>query len=294
MTSPGIYLVNSTGEMTPLATEDGSGDRALLREALAEHTALDVDALDGTPERTWMENYDDEPEYVGVYAEPIKPTCEWFVGGEEQGFEECGAGATHTLVSRLGRTAELATCDEHGVPEHAGQSLFTRSDAAADDPEVMTDGGVDEIVPVCALEAPDTDDSEVIAFGMDLDCVRAWGLEDYIIDEDSPHWSDDLDALAPGERVALRADTYDEVVADGGVSVPQGPYAAPGWNVKEVIRGPKVIDEGDCCDRCDDEFALGWRPYIVFYENGIVEELCRRCKPDDEYVADDMGGGRDE
>jgi hypothetical protein len=136
VTVPGIYLVNSTGETVALATEDGGGDRALLREVLAEQTGLGVGRVDGLPLRTWMENYDDEPEYVGVYAEPIKPTCEWFVGDEEQGFEECGADATHTLVSRLGRTAELATCDEHGVPEHAGKSLFHR-----DDEPVAADGG---------------------------------------------------------------------------------------------------------------------------------------------------------
>lgn len=137
MTASGIYLVNSTGEMVPLATEDGGGDRALLREVLAEQTDLDVGGLDGTPTRTWMENHDDEPEYVGVYDEPIKPICEWFVGNEEQGFETCGAEATHTLVSRLhGRTAEMASCDEHGVPEHAGQSLFQRDDAP-----VAADGG---------------------------------------------------------------------------------------------------------------------------------------------------------
>lgn len=36
MPSPGIYLINSTGEATALAVEDGSGDRWLLREALSE------------------------------------------------------------------------------------------------------------------------------------------------------------------------------------------------------------------------------------------------------------------
>ena len=136
MTDPGIYLVNSTGETVALATDDGGGDRALLREVLSEYTDLNGGGLSETPTRTWMENYDDEPEYVGVYAEPINPTCEWFVGDEEQGFEECGADATHTLVSRLGHTAELATCDGHGVPEHAGQSLFHR-----DDEPVAADGG---------------------------------------------------------------------------------------------------------------------------------------------------------
>lgn len=38
MTPPGIYLVNSTGDMTPLATEDDTvGDDDLLRETLREH-----------------------------------------------------------------------------------------------------------------------------------------------------------------------------------------------------------------------------------------------------------------
>lgn len=39
-TPPGIYLVNSTGEMFALATEDGSGDRQLLIESIQE-IALD-------------------------------------------------------------------------------------------------------------------------------------------------------------------------------------------------------------------------------------------------------------
>ena len=34
---PGIYLVNATGDMTALATEDGHGDRRLLQETLQEH-----------------------------------------------------------------------------------------------------------------------------------------------------------------------------------------------------------------------------------------------------------------
>jgi len=35
-TAPGIYSVNATGEMTPLATEDGEGDTELLAEVLAD------------------------------------------------------------------------------------------------------------------------------------------------------------------------------------------------------------------------------------------------------------------
>lgn len=38
--SPGIYLVNATGEMSPLATEGGGGDTQLLRESLAEYHIL--------------------------------------------------------------------------------------------------------------------------------------------------------------------------------------------------------------------------------------------------------------
>lgn len=38
MPEPGIYLCNATGELTPLATEGGGGDRELLEEALQEHT----------------------------------------------------------------------------------------------------------------------------------------------------------------------------------------------------------------------------------------------------------------
>ena len=36
MPEPGLYLVNSTGETVPLATESGNGDRELLHEALDE------------------------------------------------------------------------------------------------------------------------------------------------------------------------------------------------------------------------------------------------------------------
>lgn len=39
-TTPGIYLLNATGDMVPLATEDRSGDTDLLREALAEYHIL--------------------------------------------------------------------------------------------------------------------------------------------------------------------------------------------------------------------------------------------------------------
>lgn len=41
-TSPGIYLVNATGEMVALAVEDGTGDRQLLVESLKE-IALEED-----------------------------------------------------------------------------------------------------------------------------------------------------------------------------------------------------------------------------------------------------------
>lgn len=37
MQEPGIYLVNSTGESTALATESGGGDRELLRDELDNH-----------------------------------------------------------------------------------------------------------------------------------------------------------------------------------------------------------------------------------------------------------------
>lgn len=43
MTSPGIYLVNSTGEMTPLLTEDGGGDHTLLEEVVTDGVAADTD-----------------------------------------------------------------------------------------------------------------------------------------------------------------------------------------------------------------------------------------------------------
>jgi predicted CopG family antitoxin len=35
--SPGVYLINATGEASALATEDGSGDRQLLKEVLDEY-----------------------------------------------------------------------------------------------------------------------------------------------------------------------------------------------------------------------------------------------------------------
>jgi DNA-binding MarR family transcriptional regulator len=41
--SPGLYLLNASGEAVPLATEGGDGDRQLLREVLAEY---DVTAAD--------------------------------------------------------------------------------------------------------------------------------------------------------------------------------------------------------------------------------------------------------
>ena len=41
-TPPGIYLLNATGDLAPLATEAGDGDRDLLREALSEHDATDA------------------------------------------------------------------------------------------------------------------------------------------------------------------------------------------------------------------------------------------------------------
>jgi len=42
MPTPGIYLVNATGEVSALATEDGGGDHDLFREALREH---DIDGV---------------------------------------------------------------------------------------------------------------------------------------------------------------------------------------------------------------------------------------------------------
>lgn len=45
MPDPGIYAVNSTGELAPLATESGDGDRVLLHEMLddlgVEHPTSD-------------------------------------------------------------------------------------------------------------------------------------------------------------------------------------------------------------------------------------------------------------
>jgi hypothetical protein len=43
---PGLYVMNATGDLTPVATEDGGGDRDLLREALLE---LDVPPTEITP-----------------------------------------------------------------------------------------------------------------------------------------------------------------------------------------------------------------------------------------------------
>jgi len=40
--TPGLYLVNSTGEMVPLHTEDGNGDRKLFHEYLEENGIDDM------------------------------------------------------------------------------------------------------------------------------------------------------------------------------------------------------------------------------------------------------------
>lgn len=37
MSDPGLYLVNSTGEMTPVLTESGDSDIQVLRETLESH-----------------------------------------------------------------------------------------------------------------------------------------------------------------------------------------------------------------------------------------------------------------
>ena len=80
------------------------------------------------------------------------------------------------------------------------------------------------------------------------------------------------------------------VTTDGGLHTVSVPAAGPEWTVTECFRGPPA-DEDDCCDRCDHEFDAEWRPFIVIYENGIVEDVCHDCKPDDRYIAD--GGTAD-
>lgn len=49
MPEPGIYLVNATGELIPLATESGGGDTELLKETLSEHSDV----------YPWWDNLDD-------------------------------------------------------------------------------------------------------------------------------------------------------------------------------------------------------------------------------------------
>lgn len=77
-------------------------------------------------EQVWSDTPEDEPEYVGVYDDPLGDVCGHWVEGDD-GMERCGEPATHTTVMRTHQTVELASCDEHGTPEHAGKSLYHRS-----------------------------------------------------------------------------------------------------------------------------------------------------------------------
>lgn len=43
MSAPGLYLMNASGELTPLVTEDGGGDRNLLDEVVNDEVAADTD-----------------------------------------------------------------------------------------------------------------------------------------------------------------------------------------------------------------------------------------------------------
>ena len=87
----------------------------------------------------WLDTPDGEPEYVGVYDNPIEDVCGHWIKGDG-GMERCGEPATHTTVMRAHRVYELASCDEHGTPEHAGKSLYHRSLHPDTDQEVSTDG----------------------------------------------------------------------------------------------------------------------------------------------------------
>ncbi len=101
---------------------------------------MSTDNSENDAERVWLEATN-EPEYVGVYDEPLGDVCGHWVDGDD-GKERCGEPATHTTVIRTHRTVELASCDEHGTPEHAGKSPYIRSkDTECTDSGRESDGG---------------------------------------------------------------------------------------------------------------------------------------------------------
>ncbi|CCQ34285.1 hypothetical protein HLRTI_002169 [Halorhabdus tiamatea SARL4B] len=77
----------------------------------------------------WLATPDEEPEFVGVFAEPIAESCQHWVWTDDE-VEKCGQDATHTAVYRTSQTMELAVCEECGVPALAGRSLFATNGGA--------------------------------------------------------------------------------------------------------------------------------------------------------------------
>ena len=82
-TPPGIYLLNSTGDLHPLATEDGSGDRSLLREALADHGVDVVEPIRDPDDRVVGAKGEPDP---GVYIDGDDVV----IVGENIHFEQAG------------------------------------------------------------------------------------------------------------------------------------------------------------------------------------------------------------
>lgn len=74
----------------------------------------------------WKNSPDDEPEYVGVFDDPVDETCQHWVERDGE-HKRCGEEATHTVVMRTSETVEIASCDDHGTPDHAGKSLYERA-----------------------------------------------------------------------------------------------------------------------------------------------------------------------
>jgi len=97
-TPPGIYLVNASGEMSALAVEDGSGDRALLREALVEHNVDFDDSYDYPDVRRYTKDLiDDHDDGEGA---PLGDVVEAVA-------EEYAVGTAIDVVDDLHRTGEV-------------------------------------------------------------------------------------------------------------------------------------------------------------------------------------------
>jgi hypothetical protein len=91
-----------------------------------------------------------EAEYVGAHSALVATACQGWPDGapDAEAFEpeQCGAKATHTVVMFDGRLHEVGMCDDCGEPadvradDRAWSGQYVGEDA--DDPEIVTDGGV--------------------------------------------------------------------------------------------------------------------------------------------------------